>query len=171
MRRRAARAFRHVRRRPGLRLVAGAAAMVLVAGASPVAGQSYREAARLYDGGELARAADIFRDLARDGHVAAQVSLAGLYANGDLGAAANFAKAVHWYRQAANAGDATAQMNLGAMLADGQGVARDRVMAWVWLERAAAQGRDWAGRRADALADRMTPAQRERARERLAAGL
>jgi TPR repeat protein len=151
------------------RLAAGLAALGLVVAAVPATAQTYRDAARLYDGGEVARAAAMFRELARDGNVPAQVSLAGMYANGDLGGARNDAKAVRWYRKAAEAGSATAQLNLGEMLAAGRGAPRDPVMAWVWLKRAAAQGRDWAARRAESLAAGMTADQRARARARLTA--
>jgi len=156
--------------RPAVRLAAGVTLAVLAVAAGPGAAQTYRDAARLYDGGEVARAAEIFRELARNGNVSAQVSLAGMYANGDLSDSRDFTKAARWYRKAAEAGNATAQMNLGDLLADGRGVDRDRVMGWVWLKRAAAQGRAWADKRAQTLESEMTRAERERARTLLADG-
>jgi len=128
---------------------------------------SYPEAARLYDGGRIAAAAEAFQSLAEAGNVAAQVTLAGLYENGEVTGTPDLEAAARWYRAAAEQGDATAQMNLGDLYARGRGVPRDRVRAWVWLGRAARQDRDWAARRREQVAERMTSEQLARARRML----
>jgi hypothetical protein len=55
-----------------------------------------------------------------------------MYDAGD-GVAEDDAEAVRWYRRAAAAGNPSAQYNLGLMYANGEGVARDRTRAYVWL--------------------------------------
>ncbi len=127
----------------------------------------YPEAARLYDGGRIAAAAEAFRSLAEAGNVAAQVTLAGLYENGEVTGTPDLESAARWYREAAEQGDPTAQMNLGDLYARGRGVPRDLVRAWVWLGRAARQDRAWAARRRDQVAEQMTSEQLARARRNL----
>lgn len=155
------------------RLVAAFAfGLVLLGPGVPVSaedGVTYPRAAQLYDGGQIAAAVAAFRQLAEDGNVAAQVTLAGLYENGEVGQAPDHAAAARWYQTAAQAGNALAQMNLGDLYARGRGVERDLVQAWVWLSRAAGQGRDWAARRREEIAARMRDAQLAQARKLLAA--
>jgi len=45
-----------------------------------------------------------------------------------------------WYRKAAEQGDAVSQFNLGIMYTSGLGVPQDDVLAYMWLDLAAAQG-------------------------------
>ena len=52
----------------------------------------------------------------------------------------DYETAVRLYRKAAEQGDALAQSELGAMYFNGQGVPRDDVLAYMWLDLAAAQG-------------------------------
>ena len=61
-----------------------------------------------------------------------------------------------WYRLAAEQGDATAQSNLGLMYARGEGVPEDNVLAYMWLNLAAAQGGEGAKTAKDILVERMT---------------
>lgn len=143
--------------------------LVVVQGAS-AAEPDYSEAARLYDAGRVAAAAEIFERLAEEGHAVAQVSLASLHASGELTGQRDFEAAARWYRRAAEQGDAVAQMNLGDLYARGLGVERDLEEAWVLLSRAAEQGRDWAEARRRALEAEMAVEQIESARERLAKG-
>lgn len=160
---------RRVRRAVALFFVALAVALAAATAAPDrgVASAPWAEAAEHYDQGRVAAAARIWRDLAEDGNAAAQVALAGLHANGELGnGRPDFAAAVHWYRKAARQGDVTAQINLGDYYARGRGVPRDPVCAWVWLKRAAEQGSAWAGRRAEAVASEMTAVQRATAKAR-----
>ena len=44
-----------------------------------------------------------------------------------------------WFRRAADQGDAEAQSNLGVMYSGGQGLPRDYVPAFMWLDIAVAQ--------------------------------
>ena len=76
-------------------------------------------------------------------------------------------KALKWYRRAAERGDAIAQMNLGEMYMQGAGVKRDRIEAYIWLTRAARQGRDWAAGQRNRVANRMTAREIATARSRL----
>lgn len=131
---------------------------------------SYAEAARLYDGGQVRAAIAEYRELAEQGKAPAQVALAGLYAGGEVTGTPDYAAAARWYRRAAEQGDAVAQMNLGDFYARGLGVGRDEVQAWVWLSRAARQGRDWAASRRAEVARRMDAAALAEARRRLAGG-
>ncbi len=42
-------------------------------------------------------------------------------------------------------------MNLGEMYLKGWGTHRNRILAWVWFDNAARQGRDWAKQQRSAL--------------------
>ena len=55
-----------------------------------------------------------YRKAALQGHVAAQVQLAHMYARG-LGVAASSAQALYWFRHAAGAGNPVAQRALGLL--------------------------------------------------------
>jgi TPR repeat protein len=54
--------------------------------------------------------------------------------------ARDYEAAHFWYLCAARQGHARAQFNLGVMYASGQGVGRDQVEAYGWLQRAASAG-------------------------------
>ncbi len=82
-----------------------------------------------------------------------------------LGCDQSYGEAVHWYRRAAAAGHAGAQCNLGFMYGTGRGVPQDYVQAYAWYNLAAAAGQDTARRNRDAVAQRMTAGQLERAQE------
>lgn len=128
----------------------------------------FAEAAEHYDQGRLDEAIAIYRTLAEDGVAAAQVSLAGLYAGGEVAGEPDPARAFQWYEAAAKQGDSVGQLNLGDMYARGRGVERDSVEAWVWLSLAAEQGRAWAEQRRSSLEERMTDDDRALAEQRLA---
>jgi TPR repeat protein len=73
-----------------------------------------------------------------------------------------------WFRLAAALGDGEAFFNLGIMYESGQGVPPDDVRAHMWFDLAAQafgeeQGKGAAANR-DAAADRMTPAQIDKAK-------
>ncbi len=70
---------------------------------------------------------------------------------------------------AAEQGEAVAQQNLGDLLSRGLGVGRDLVSAYVWLSRAAEQGRRWSAWRRDGIAAQLSPEQRAEAEARLEA--
>jgi len=80
----------------------------------------------------------------------------------------DFAAAHAWYLCAARQGHARAQFNLGLMYAAGQGLARDLVQAWCWLQRAERSGAAGAARHADKVGARMDPALLEQAQRYLA---
>ena len=73
--------------------------------------------------------------------------------------AQDYAEATNWYRLAANQGHPKAQFNLATMYDNGRGVARDDVLAHMWLSLSVAQGNQEAAKNRDILARRMTPAQ------------
>ncbi len=70
----------------------------------------------------------------------------------------DYTEAVKWFRKAADQGNADAQLYLGRMYGNGQGVPQDYVLAYKWLNLAAAQRSSFAKER-DVLAAKMTPAQ------------
>ena len=74
--------------------------------------------------------------LAQKGDPVAQYELAGFYHYGYVGAN-DYAKALKWYRASARQGNADAMVGLSAMYLGGQGVAKDRREAFVWLNLAA----------------------------------
>jgi hypothetical protein len=74
---------------------------------------------------------------ADQGSIAGQMHLAALYRDGGKGFPRDMAQAVEWYRKAAEQGDVTAQATLGVLYSIGQGVPRDDVEAYYWLDLAA----------------------------------
>jgi len=63
--------------------------------------------------------------------------LAAIYRDGGKGFPRDMAQAAEWYRKAAEQGDATAQASLGVLYSIGQGVPRDDIEAYFWLDLAA----------------------------------
>jgi TPR repeat protein len=104
------------------------------------------------------------RTAAEGGDADAQFRLAQLLGLG-LGCAQDYEQAVNWYHKAAQAGHAQAQSNLGFMYGTGRGVPQDYVQAYAWYNVAAATGEDTARRNRDAVAQRMSPRQLERAQD------
>jgi hypothetical protein len=74
--------------------------------------------------------------LAQKGDPQAQYELAGFYHYGYVGAN-DYAKALKWYRASARQGYADSMVGLSVMYLGGQGVAKDRREAFVWLNLAA----------------------------------
>jgi uncharacterized protein len=110
-----------------------------------------------------------YRQAAEQDDAVAQFNLGIMYANGG---APNYAEAAPWYRLAANHGLAGAQFNLGMMYVEGQGVPRDDVQAYMWLDLAASQlpalGTNQRNSTVDArdrVASKMTPQQIVEAQE------
>lgn len=110
-----------------------------------------------------ARAVHWYRRAAARGHDGAAFALARLYHAGD-GVPRDVAQALPWYRAAALVGHVAAQRALGLIYLDGDGVPGDAARAYLWLDRAARHAPDLRARR-DGLAGRLTPAQRDEARE------
>ena len=86
-----------------------------------------------------------------------------MYQNG-IGVRQDLPEAVNWYRKAAEQGDADAQHRLGIMFSYGEGIARDDVRGYAWVDIAATRGNEEARNYLDTLAIRMTTAQVETAR-------
>jgi hypothetical protein len=74
--------------------------------------------------------------LATAGDPQAQYELAGFYHYGYVGSN-DYAKALKWYRASARQGYADSMVGLSVMYLGGQGVAKDRREAFVWLNLAA----------------------------------
>src|SRR5262249_35772953 len=74
--------------------------------------------------------------LAQNGDPQAQYELAGFYHYGYVGAN-DYAKALKWYRASAKQGYADSMVGLSVMYLGGQGGAKDRREAFVWLNLAA----------------------------------
>jgi hypothetical protein len=74
--------------------------------------------------------------LAQNGDPQAQYELAGFYHYGYVGAN-DYTKALKWYRASARQGYADSMVGLSVMYLGGQGVAKDRREAFVWLNLAA----------------------------------
>ncbi|WGZ92869.1 MAG: tetratricopeptide repeat protein [Candidatus Thiothrix putei] len=101
---------------------------------------AYRELGEMYFSGygvkdDKGYALQWFRKAALRGDVAAQVKLGKIY-RADM----NYAQALFWLKQAAVQKDADALYTLGWMFNWGEGVKLDKEQAWMWFERAAAQG-------------------------------
>ncbi len=110
------------------------------------------------------QAASFFERAAAQGNPNAQFYLGALHYLGE-GVPRDYSKAVKWYSAAAAQGDPVAQYSLGVMYASGQGVTKDRVRALAWFNFAAAGGSKTAGKFADILTRKMTPAEIARAKQ------
>jgi len=60
-----------------------------------------------------------------------------MYSHG-MGVTQDYAEAAKWYRKAADQGHASAQYYLGLMYYQGEGVSKNRVLAYMWVNLAAA---------------------------------
>jgi FOG: TPR repeat, SEL1 subfamily len=93
------------------------------------------------DGRGVARsyrlAAEWYTKAADKGDVTAEMKLAALYRDGSKDLPRNMSRAAEWYRKAAEQGEVTAQGTLGTLYFMGQGVARDYLEAYFWLDLAA----------------------------------
>ena len=88
---------------------------------------------------DSARAADLFRQAAKQGIDRAQFRLGQLYVRGE-GVPKDAVLAADLFKQSARSGYAKAQATLGAMYARGEGVTRDEVLAYAWSALAAEHG-------------------------------
>jgi hypothetical protein len=80
-----------------------------------------------------------YKKAANQGNISGEVHLAALYRDGAGKAIQrDVEQAAAWYRKAADAGDAGAQGTLGILYVFGQGVPRNDVEAYFWLDLAAA---------------------------------
>jgi TPR repeat protein len=122
------------------RLVTILSVATLIAGvatASPAKGSSLNQGKAAFSRGNYVLAARLLAPLARRGNPRAQAMLGFLYENG-LGAPQAYDVAVELYAGAAERGDPSGQYLLGLMYDKGHGVDRDDVLAYKWLNLAAA---------------------------------
>jgi TPR repeat protein len=131
----------------------GVAAALLLSG-NVIAGD-LEECAAAYKRQDYSAALQLCRPLAEQGDAAAQLSLGGMYYNGQ-GVQQNYPEAAKWTRKAAEQGYAPAQAHLGVLYWNGQGVPQDVVLAYMWLSLAAEQEPDTVEKR-DLAASQMTP--------------
>lgn len=110
---------------------------------------SLSDAQNAYAAGDYAKAAKLYRPLAKKGNAEAQFYLGVMYANGE-GMPKDAAKAVEWYRQAAEQGDASAQRLLGVMYSTGLGVPQNNKLALMWINIATENNADGKGQEGSA---------------------
>ena len=135
-------------------LSVGVAIAVLLSTGSALAG-ALEECRAAYERQDYAAAIQLCRPLAEEGDARAQLSLGGMYYNGQ-GVQQDFPEAAKWTRRAAEQGYAPAQADLGVLYWNGQGVPRDVVLAYMWLSLAVEQEPDGVKKR-DLAASQMTP--------------
>lgn len=112
------------------------------------------DCAAAYDRRDYPAAVQLCRPLAEHGDARAQLSLGGMYYNGQ-GVQQDYPEAAKWTRKAAEQGYAPAQAHLGVLYWNGQGEPRDVVLAYMWLSLAAQQEQD-AVKERDLAASEMT---------------
>ncbi len=86
---------------------------------------------------DLNQAAEWYRKAADKNDIAGELHLAALYRDGGKGFARDMEQAAAWYRKAAEQGDVGAQATLGLLYSLGQGVVKNDVEAYFWLDLAA----------------------------------
>ena len=118
----------------------GVAAAVLLSG-NVIAGD-LEDCAAAYKRQHYSAALQLCRPLAEQGDARAQLSLGGMYYNGQ-GVQQDYPEAAKWTRKAAEQGYAPAQAHLGVLYWNGQGVQQDVVLAYMWLSLAARTSRMW----------------------------
>jgi hypothetical protein len=111
--------------------------IVGVAAAWPARSDSLRQGKAAFARGDYIHAARLLAPFARRGNPRAQSMLGFMYENG-LGAPQAYDVAVELYAGAAERGDPSGQYLLGLMYDKGHGVDRDDVLAYKWLNLAAA---------------------------------
>ena len=138
--------------------IAHLAALVGVAVAVLLSGNAIawalEDCAAAYERQDYSAALQLCRPLAEHGDARAQLSLGGMYYNGQ-GVQQDYPEAAKWTRKAAEQGYAPAQAHLGVLYWNGQGVPQDVVLAYMWLSLAAANEPD-AVRERDLAASQMT---------------
>ena len=114
--------------------------------------QDYKEAVKWY------------RLSAEQGDATAQYNVGLMYKNGQ-GVPQDYKTAVKWYRLSAEQGEANAQNNLGFMYGEGHGVPQDYLRAHMWYNLGASNGSEKAPENRDIVAERMTPADINKAQD------
>jgi uncharacterized protein len=112
--------------------------------------------------GDYSRAAYQLGPIALRGNAQAEALLGYMYANG-LGTPQSFVAAMELYTRAAEQGNSIAQYLLGLMYDKGLGVIQDEILAYKWLNLAAAgasnREREYYSRLRNAVASKMSRAQ------------
>jgi TPR repeat protein len=147
-----------------LRVVA--AILVLIASCSgqmrPVHAGALTRATAAYARGDYVAAVNVLTPLALRGDANAQAFLGFMYENG-FGAPQAYDAAADLYIQAAIRGNPFGQVMLGLMYDKGHGVPQDFILAYKWLNLAAARAskreRDYYLRLRNAVASKMSPDQ------------
>jgi hypothetical protein len=111
--------------------------MVGVAAAWPARSDSLKQGRAAFARGNYVQAARLLAPFARRGNPRAQAMLGFMYENG-FGAPQAYNVAFELYAGAAERGDTSGQYLLGLMYDKGHGVDRDDVLAYKWLNLAAA---------------------------------
>jgi uncharacterized protein len=143
--------------------VAAFALMACLALSSPAArADALASANAAYARGDYIDAVKFLTPLALRGNARAQALLGFMYENG-YGAPQAYTAAADLYVQAAVSGNPFGQAMLGLMYDKGHGVPQDFVLAYKWLNLAAARAarhdRDYFLRLRNAVASKMSPAQ------------
>jgi TPR repeat protein len=114
-----------------------------------------------------------YRKAAGQGNIAGEMHLAALYRDGAGNTIPrDMQQAAAWYRKAADQGDPTAQGTLGVLCSIGQGVPRDDVEAYFWLDLAASvkgQNQEKYAANRQAIGERITADELSDAQDRVAA--
>jgi uncharacterized protein len=142
------------------------AILVLIAFCSaqmrPAHANALTRATAAYARGDYVAAVNVLTPLALRGDANAQAFLGFMYENG-FGAPQAYDAAVDLYVQAAIRGNPFAQSMLGLMYDKGHGVPQDFILAYKWLNLAAARApkheRDYYLRLRNAVASKMSPDQ------------
>lgn len=119
------------------------AVFLVVACATAAAAGSFEEAESAYQHGDYVLAAQLFRPLAEENDVGAQLRLGGMYILGQ-GVPKDNAEGLKWIRRAAEQGNPRTQTGLGGMCRSGAGAPQDYQEAVKWYRKAAEQGYAWA---------------------------
>jgi TPR repeat protein len=143
-----------------------AASLVLLASGfaptQPARADALRIANAAYARGDYVRAVNVLTPLALRGNADAQAFLGFMYENG-FGAPQAYDAAADLYIQAAIKGNPFAQCMLGLMYDKGHGVPQDFILAYKWLNLAAARAakreREYFLRLRNAVAFKMSPDQ------------
>ena len=151
---------------PPMRLRVVAAGLVVIAFCSgqvrPANANALTRATAAYARGDYIAAVNVLTPPALRGDASAQAVLGFMYENG-FGAPQAYDAAADLYIQAAIRGNAFAQSMLGLMYDKGHGVPQDFILAYKWLNLAAARTskreRDYYLRLRNAVASKMSPDQ------------
>jgi len=112
------------------------------------------------------QAAHWFKRAGERGDSEALFNLGLMYDDGK-GVRRDVTEAVLWYTRAAELGLKQAQLMLAGMYRDGAGVSKDETLAYLWYAMAAEQDDKDAAAERDRLAKRLTPAQYQKAIQKL----